>query len=105
MAIGDNQSPTNEREKRLGFLVDKLDQTNLEEQSDDDEIVGCLRTMIRDPNDECSRQILNLLIGNREILQKFGVSESEFRDVFETFIVQLQDKQRTYFENKLFNEA
>lgn len=105
MAIGDNQSPTNEREKRLSFLVDKLDQANLDERSEDDMIVKVLRNMIGEPSRMDSLHVLRLLRNYRKELQKFGISESEFRDIFETFIVQLQDKQRAYFENELFNEA
>lgn len=105
MAIGDNQSLTNEREKRLSVLVDKLDQANLDERNEDDMIVKVLRNMIREPSRMDSLHVLRLLINYRKELQKFGISESEFRDIFKTFIVQLQDKQRAYFENELFNEA
>ena len=73
--------------------------------SDDDRfVVTTLRESIVSPSLTFNLHVKRLLVHSRAVLLKKGVSEEQYRVIFDSFISKMQSYQRSYFESEVFNE-
>lgn len=103
MAIDDSIAQSNERDV-LSFLDQIIDAAGDFDSPDDRLPVLLLRDAISEPSSIFNIHVKRLLVNSREVLIKRGVTEEQFRDVFDRFISQMHDYQRAYFEKEVFSE-
>lgn len=103
MAIDDSIADSNELD--VLSTLDRIIIAAGESDSPDDRLpVLLLRDAISEPSSMFNLHIKRLLVNSREVLAKRGVTEEQFKDIFDRFISKMHDYQRAYFEKEVFSE-